>query len=368
MIEVLNLTKKFGPHTAVDNLTFTVKEGEILGFLGPNGAGKTTTMNIMTGYISSSEGTVKINGYDILEKPEMAKKHIGYLPDVPPIYGDMTVMEYLNFVCDIKKVKKNEREKMIKEIINIVKIDDVKGRLTKNLSKGYRQRVGLAQALVGFPEVIILDEPTNGLDPKQIIEMRDVIKELSTKHTVILSSHILSEVNAVCDRVLIISKGKIVASDTPEKLSETLNKGNKISARIKGEKEDIISAVNSMENALGFEINASTEDGCWDIVLNTNDEFDIREALFNTMAKNNLPILIMKTIGLTLEEIFLKVTEGDSIISENSYFEDNSVDENKEIDTKIITFDESDEEEKEQIEQKEQTDFDDLFQEEKEEE
>ncbi len=316
LIEVSNLTKKFGPHTAVDNISFSVEEGEILGFLGPNGAGKTTTMNIMTGYISSSEGSVKINGYDILENPETAKKHIGYLPDVPPIYGDMTVMEYLNFVCDIKKVKKSEREKMLKEIIDIVKIDEVKGRLSKNLSKGYKQRVGLAQALVGFPEVIILDEPTNGLDPKQIIEMRDVIKKLSSKHTVILSSHILSEVSAVCDRVLIISKGKIVASDTPENLSESLNKGNKISARIKGKKQEILDALDSLGLTNGFEINDSPESGCFDITLNTNREFDIREALFNKMSERNLPILVMKPIGLTLEEIFLKVTEGNASASE----------------------------------------------------
>lgn len=363
LIEVSNLTKRYGPHTAVDNLTFTVKEGEILGFLGPNGAGKTTTMNIMTGYISSSEGTVKINGYDILEKPEMAKKHIGYLPDVPPIYSDMTVMEYLNFVCDIKKVKKSEREKMIKEIIAIVKIDEVKDRLTKNLSKGYRQRVGLAQALVGFPEVIILDEPTNGLDPKQIIEMRDVIKELSAKHTVILSSHILSEVSAVCDRVMIISKGKIVASDTPDKLSASLSMGNKIAARIKGDKESIVSAVNSIEGADGFEINNSTEDSCWDIVLNSSEEFDVREKLFNVMAETKQPILSMKPIGLTLEEIFLKVTESESITMDNPVL----TDEEKENLTFVIdeASDKTDNNNTKQ-EDNNSSEFDDLFQEEKE--
>lgn len=317
MIEVSNLTKKFGPHTAVDNISFTVNEGEILGFLGPNGAGKTTTMNIMTGYISSNEGSVKINGYDILEKPELAKKHIGYLPDIPPIYGDMTVLEYLNFVCDIKKVKRSERKKMLEDIINIVKIDEVKERLTKNLSKGYKQRVGLAQALVGFPEVIILDEPTNGLDPKQIIEMRDVIKKLSSKHTVILSSHILSEVSAVCDRVLIISKGKIVASDTPERLSESLNKGDKILARIKADREAIISALADKADFEGYEINGSTENGCFDVTIKTKENCDVREELFNLMAEKKMPILLMRTEGLTLEEIFLKVTEGNGIVKES---------------------------------------------------
>lgn len=317
MIEVSNLTKRFGPHTAVNNISFTVKEGEILGFLGPNGAGKTTTMNIMTGYISSNEGTVKINGIDILEKPEQAKKHIGYLPDIPPIYGDMTVLEYLDFVCDIKKVKKAEKEKMINEIIEIVKLKEVKNRLTKNLSKGYKQRVGLAQALVGFPKVIILDEPTNGLDPKQIIEMRDVIRGLSSRHTVILSSHILSEVSAVCDRVLIISRGEIVASDTPDNLSESLNKGKSIAARIKGKKERILQAAEDVAGLGEVEINESAEEGCWDIKINTNDEFDIREKLFNKMAREGLPILIMRPTGLSLEEIFLKVTSGEAVDDKN---------------------------------------------------
>ena len=216
MIEVTNLVKKYGKHTAVNNISFTVKEGEILGFLGPNGAGKSTTMNMITGYIASTEGTVTIDGHDILEEPEKAKKFIGYLPEQPPLYFDMTVLEYMKFAADLKKIPKDKKKAMIEEVMDMVKITDMKNRLIKNLSKGYRQRVGLAQAILGYPEVIILDEPTVGLDPKQIIEIRDLIKSLKKKHTVILSSHILSEVSAVCDYVLIISHGKLVASDTPD--------------------------------------------------------------------------------------------------------------------------------------------------------
>lgn len=313
MIEVNNLTKRYGQHVAVDNISFEVKDGEILGFLGPNGAGKTTTMNIITGYISSTEGSVKINGYDILENPEKAKKHIGYLPDVPPLYGDMTVFEYLKFVCDIKGVKKNEREDMLSKIFEVVKVEHVKNRLIKNLSKGYRQRVGLGQALVGFPEVIILDEPTNGLDPKQIIEMRDVIKDLSKSHTVILSSHILSEVSAVCDRVMIINKGKIVASDTPESLSKSLTQGNKILVRIKGEEESINNCLKSLEDTIDFEILASKEEGTFDISISGSENMDIREEVFNVLAKNSLPILMMKPLDLSLEEIFLQVTQNEPV-------------------------------------------------------
>ena len=215
MIEVNNLVKRYGDHTAVDHLSFKIEKGKIYGFLGPNGAGKSTTMNIITGYIASTEGTVSIDGHDILEEPEKARKCIGYLPEQPPLYFDMTVLEYMRFAADLKKIPKNKKNEMIEEVMDRVKITDMKNRLIKNLSKGYRQRVGLAQAILGYPDVIILDEPTVGLDPKQIIEIRDLIKDLRQKHTVIVSSHILSEVSAVCDYVLIISHGKLVASDTP---------------------------------------------------------------------------------------------------------------------------------------------------------
>jgi ABC-2 type transport system ATP-binding protein len=242
LIEVKNLTKVYGQHVAVDHIGFTVDDGEIVGFLGPNGAGKTTTMNIMTGYIAATEGDVTINGADIVAEPERAKANIGYLPDTPPIYGDMRVDEFLKFVADVKRVRRSERGKHLADIKSAVRIEDMSNRLIKNLSRGYRQRVGLAQAMVGDPKGIRMDAPTIGLDPKQIIEMRDVIKRLGKKHTVILSSHILQEVSAVCDRVMIINKGRIVASDTPEKLSSSLSQGNRMQVRVKGEKQKILAA------------------------------------------------------------------------------------------------------------------------------
>ena len=233
MIEVNNLVKRYGNHTAVDHLSFKIEKGKIYGFLGPNGAGKSTTMNMITGYIASTEGTVKIDGHDILEEPEAAKKCIGYLPEQPPVYFDMTVLEYMKFVADLKKIPKDKKANMIEEVMDMVKISDMRNRLIKNLSKGYRQRVGLAEAIMGYPEVIILDEPTVGLDPKQIIEIRTLIKELKKKHTVILSSHILSEVSAVCDYVLIISHGKLVASDTPENLGKLAEGSNTLEMQSK---------------------------------------------------------------------------------------------------------------------------------------
>ena len=239
MIEVNNLVKHYGDHTAVDHLSFKIEKGKIYGFLGPNGAGKSTTMNMITGYIASTEGTVTIDGHDILDEPEQAKKCIGYLPEMPPLYFDMTVGEYMNFVADLKKIPKDQKKSMVEEVMEMVKITDMKNRLIKNLSKGYRQRVGLAQAILGYPEVIILDEPTVGLDPKQIIEIRDLIKSLKKKHTVILSSHILSEVSAVCDYVLIISHGKLVASDTPENLGKLAEGSNTLNLLVKGDKDHI---------------------------------------------------------------------------------------------------------------------------------
>ena len=247
MIEVNNLVKRYGNHTAVDHLSFKIEKGKIYGFLGPNGAGKSTTMNMITGYIASTEGTVKIDGHDILEEPEAAKKCIGYLPEQPPVYFDMTVLEYMKFVADLKKIPKDKKANMIEEVMDMVKISDMRNRLIKNLSKGYRQRVGLAEAIMGYPEVIILDEPTVGLDPKQIIEIRTLIKELKKKHTVILSSHILSEVSAVCDYVLIISHGKLVASDTPENLGKLAEGSNTLEMLIKGEKTQIRLALEGIE-------------------------------------------------------------------------------------------------------------------------
>ena len=239
MIEVKNIVKKYGDKYAVNDVSFTVETGEIVGFLGPNGAGKSTTMNILTGYLSANSGTAVIDGVDILEDPTAAKRMIGFLPEQPPLYFDMTVLEYMKFAADLKKIPKDKKKAMIEEVMDMVKITDMKNRLIKNLSKGYRQRVGLAQAILGYPEVIILDEPTVGLDPKQIIEIRDLIKSLKKKHTVILSSHILSEVSAVCDYVLIISHGKLVASDTPDNLSKLAAGANNINLLAKGEKDNI---------------------------------------------------------------------------------------------------------------------------------
>ena len=257
MIEVKDLTKRYGQHVAVDSVSFTVNEGEILGFLGPNGAGKSTTMNIITGYISATEGTVKINGYDILDQPEEAKKQIGYLPEFPPLYMDMTVQEYLDFVFSIKKVDPKQKKQQMDTILDVVKIGDVRKRLIKNLSKGYKQRVGLAQALVGAPSVLILDEPTVGLDPKQIIEIRTLIKELGKKHTIILSSHILPEVSAVCERVIIINKGKLVASDTPENLSRRLGDTSKMTLRVAAPEKQVIKVIKDVPGSSMYRLRVS---------------------------------------------------------------------------------------------------------------
>jgi ABC-2 type transport system ATP-binding protein len=308
LIEVKNLIKRYGQHHAVDDVSFTVDDGEILGFLGPNGAGKTTTMNIITGYIAATAGDVVINGADIQAEPEKAKRNIGYLPDTPPLYGEMKVSEYLNFVADIKKVKSSIKAAMIEEIMETVKVEEMRSRIIKNLSKGYKQRVGLAQAMIGYPEIIIMDEPTVGLDPKQIIEMRDVIKKLGKKHTVILSSHILPEVSAVCDRVMIISKGKIVASDTPERLSADITQGHKMSVRIKGDTTKILSAFEDYPAIKDVKPDGSHESGTVDFVITGDEDVDIREAIFYCCSKAGHPILQMKSLDLTLEEIFLQIT------------------------------------------------------------
>ena len=309
MIEVNNLVKRYGDHTAVDHLSFKIEKGKIYGFLGPNGAGKSTTMNIITGYIASTEGTVSIDGHDILEEPEKAKKCIGYLPEQPPLYFDMTVLEYMRFAADLKKIPKDKKNEMIEEVMDTVKITDMKNRLIKNLSKGYRQRVGLAQAILGYPEVIILDEPTVGLDPKQIIEIRDLIKNLKQKHTVILSSHILSEVSAVCDYVLIISHGKLVASDTPENLSKLAAGSNNLSLVIKGDKEKIRILLGEISGVRDISIEGSGEEGECNVKLTTEEHTDIREDVFFKMAENRYPILEMQSKKVSLEEIFLELTE-----------------------------------------------------------
>ena len=311
MIEVSNLVKKYGDYTAVDHLSFQIEKGKIYGFLGPNGAGKSTTMNMITGYIASTEGKVMIDGHDILEEPEAAKKCIGYLPEMPPLYFDMTVLEYMKFAADLKKIPRNQKDKQIKEVMDMVKITDMKDRLIKNLSKGYRQRVGLAQAILGYPEVIILDEPTVGLDPKQIIEIRDLIKSLKQKHTVILSSHILSEVRAVCDYVLIISHGKLVASDTPDNLERLAAGSNSLLMKVKGEKDTIRKDLETIEGVTGVEMSYDSDEELWKTKVSIQENVDIREKVFYAMAKANCPIYEMQVKRVSLEDVFLELTEGE---------------------------------------------------------
>lgn len=308
MIEIQGLTKRYGKIIAVNNLSFTVNKGEILGFLGPNGAGKSTTMNILTGFIPATEGVIKVCGYDLMENPIEVKKRIGYLPEIPPLYLDSTVIEYLEFVSELKLVNKKERKQQIADIMEIVKITDVKNRLIKNLSKGYKQRVGLAQALIGKPDVIILDEPTVGLDPKQITEIRKVIKDLSREHTVVLSSHILPEVSAVCDRVVIINKGEIVAEDTPGNLSKIFEKESKLVVKIEGSKEMTLEALKSIEGVIRVEVIDEDDKSLTTYVVESDKEVDLRRQIYFTMASIGHSILEMKTQGLTLEDIFLQLT------------------------------------------------------------
>ena len=306
MIEVKNLSKSYGSKLAVDGISFTAGESEILGFLGPNGAGKSTTMNMLTGYLSSSGGQALINGVDILEDPVRAKKDIGYLPELPPLYLDMTVMEYLNFVYDLKKCRLPKRSHL-DEICRLVKITDVQKRVIRNLSKGYKQRVGLAQALVGNPKVLILDEPTVGLDPKQIIEIRTLIKKLGKNHTVILSSHILSEVQAVCDKIVVIDKGKLVANDTAENLSAD----HKLTVQIEGPTKEVKSLLEQIPQMVEVHLNRTIDKTIGEYELNAQEGCDIRREVFKRMAARNYPILLMRSSELTLEEIFLKLTTGD---------------------------------------------------------
>ena len=308
MIEVKNLTKRFGNIVAVDDLSFTVGQGEIIGFLGPNGAGKTTTLNMMTGYLAPTEGSVTINGYDIVESPLEAKTQIGYLPDNPPIYPNMTVWEYLNFVADLKKVKRAGRKAHLEELMELVKITEMKKRITKNLSKGYRQRVGLCQAMVGSPSAIILDEPMVALDPMQIIEMRQVIRDLGKRHTLILSSHILPEVSAVCDRVMIIHKGRIVASDTTDKLTNTVTGQHRIQLRVGGMFERAKDLMSTQSFVKDIENQGVKEEGTTDIIITGAEGTDIRGLIFKVCAENDITLLSMKNLEYSLEEIFLEAT------------------------------------------------------------
>ncbi len=308
MIEAKDLVKRYGPHTAVDHATFKIERGEIVGFLGPNGAGKTTTMNMLTGYLSSTEGTVTVDGMNILEHPLEVKRRIGYLPENPPLYPEMTVREYLQFAGEIKKVPKQELSKRIDEVMWKVGITDVMGRLVKNLSKGYKQRVGLAQAMIGKPDILILDEPTAGLDPKQILEIRQLIKELGKTHTVILSSHILPEVSAVCKRILIINQGKIVADDTPENLAKRLLGGSHLLLRIDGTPQQVEATLQKVPDVKKLSFKESQERGTVEVVVESDKDKDIRRDISKALGSAGLPILMMRSLDMTLEEIFLHLT------------------------------------------------------------
>lgn len=309
MIEVTNLTKKYGDHIAVDHLSFRVEKGQIYGFLGPNGAGKSTTMNIITGYLAATEGTVTIDGKDVQKDPEEAKRAIGYLPELPPLYVDMTVREYLDFVAELKKVPKKERKQQIDEVMEMTQITDMQQRLIRNLSKGYRQRVGLAQAILGYPEVIILDEPTVGLDPKQIIEIRDLIRKLGENHTVILSSHILSEVSAVCDHIMIIAHGKLVASDSPENLQKLMSGSMELNLEVKGSAAAVKSALQEISQIDRIEENTEASKNIAKLKVISKENADIREQVFYALAEAKLPILEMTHAEKSLEDIFLELTE-----------------------------------------------------------
>lgn len=311
-VEVKHLTKKYGKHTALEDLFFSVEEGQIYGFLGPNGAGKSTTMNIMTGYLAPTEGEVTVCGYDMMREPEKAKQHIGYLPEVPPVYPDMTVLEYLKFAAELKRIPKEERKEQIANVMEMAKVTEVSGRLIKNLSKGYRQRVGLAQAVLGEPDVIILDEPMNGLDPRQIMEMRDLIKDLGRKHTVILSSHILSEISAVCDHIMILSGGKLIASDSTEGLQGRLESSFALEATVKASMEQLQTVLDTIESVAHVEQKQSHMPDCVTVMIRTKNNADIREELSMKLYESRLPIMGMNLQEHSLEDIFLELTKQDS--------------------------------------------------------
>ena len=311
MIQVEHLTKRYGQHVAVRDLSFSVAEGEILGFLGPNGAGKSTTMNMLTGYLSATAGKITVNGFDVLTEPNAAKASIGYLPEMPPLYPDMTVKEYLNFMYDLKRCEL-PRQKHLAEICNLVKIDGVAERLIKNLSKGYRQRVGLAQALIGNPPVLVLDEPTVGLDPNQIIEIRTLIKSLGKHHTVILSSHILPEVEAVCDRLIIIAEGQIVADGTPAELAKAQANDTRLTVEIAGDETEISALLKNLPGVKTVTALGKKEEGVFAFRIQPQPDADIRRDLFLRLAEAGMVLLSSRTNDPSLEELFISLTHGDN--------------------------------------------------------
>lgn len=308
MIKVEHLVKRYGNRNVVDDLSFHVEKGQIVGFLGPNGAGKSTTMNMITGYISATEGTIEIDGIDIFEEPERAKKKIGYLPEQPPVYPDMLVREYLSFVCDLKKVKREKKEQTIAKVMRRTKTTDVAERLIKNLSKGYKQRVGLAGAMIGDPEILILDEPTVGLDPQQILEIRDLIRDLSKKHTILLSSHIMQEVSAVCNQIIIINEGKMIVTDTPDKIATHIEQSNEINILAHGNKELLKSVLERVEGIKEFSVDKTEKEDICEIVIVCEVDKDVREDVFYAFADVKCPILEMNSRVPSLEEVFIKLT------------------------------------------------------------
>lgn len=316
MIEITALTKRYGKNLALDNISFSIAKGEIVGFLGPNGAGKSTTMNIITGYLSSTSGSVKVDGFDILDNPNEVKKRVGYLPEIPPLYVDMTVEEYLDFVFDLKKIKGMDKKEHISEIVDKVGIENVYKRRISHLSKGYKQRVGLAQALLGNPEVLILDEPTVGLDPNQIIEIRNVIKELGKEHTVILSSHILSEISAVCERVIIIKNGKIVAEDTPENLSKQYS-GSVLELKIGAGADSVVAVIEAIDGVENVTVKETSGNECTvEVRTEDADSTEFSKTLFFKLAENGMPILMQNTVKASLEDVFIELTQNDFMVEE----------------------------------------------------
>ena len=311
MIQVDNLVKKYGKRTAVDGLSFTVEKGQIYGFLGPNGAGKSTTMNIMTGYIAATSGTVKINGYDILRQPLKAKQCIGYLPEIPPLYTDMTVWEYLMFVAKLKKVSRKNCYEHVDAVIGKIQLDEVADRMIRNLSKGYKQRVGLAQALIGDPEVLILDEPMVGMDPRQIIEMRDLLRGLAPEHTIILSSHILSEISAVCDHIMIISHGCLAASGSPEELQEKMQTQAELDLTVCAGREEVEAVLSAMEDIESYTFEEADTPENIRVLITERSQTDIRKSLSVRLAGAGIPILSMNRKERSLEDIFLELTESE---------------------------------------------------------
>ena len=310
MIEVKNITKKYGSFTAVDNISFKIEEGEIIGLLGPNGAGKSTTMNMITGYIEPTEGEIKVEGYDISKKPKKAKAQIGYMPEGVPLYSDLTVKEFVTYMAELKKVDRKTRKEKVEKIIEQTGLKDVEKKLTRNLSRGYKQRVSMAGALVGEPKILILDEPTVGLDPKQITEIRALIKELGKKHTIILSSHILSEVSQICNKVIIINKGKIVAIDTPENLEKKVESNNTTYVTVEDTKNKIETMKEKIPEIKDIKLIKENEDGTKEYVLESDKDVDLRKIVFNEFAKENITIFEMKKADTTLDDAFMKLIEG----------------------------------------------------------